>query len=284
MGVDLSNGEPTRRARVVVAVGAALFVLFALPAFGAQRDLGEVVAVDETDCEPSPAELEDITFTAEQEGIPLDEALARYGWQSCFVEVTSYLTENYPSEYAGAAIVEDGRGAWIAFKADIPDEVAGLVDAIPVTVELIGGRGFSEAELNEVLQSVYANISTDEEVVASNGSYDIETGVITIQVQPSESLNQSEQREQLRTRLLPEPPANAAISVDVVVVDELGGGADESSDVSQRLMLPLLIALLVAALLALAVTMVRRRSRPAPDSEDTAHGSDSIIVQGRHID
>jgi hypothetical protein len=251
----------------VVAAGAALLALGAAPAYAAQPGLGGVVeAANETDCEPSPAELEDIAFIAEQDGIPLDEAIARYGWQTCFGEVTNYLSETYPDQYAGAAIVQDGRRAWIAFKAEVPDEVSGLIEAIPVPVDLVGSRGFSEVELNETLQSVYADISTDGEVAASNGSYDIETGVITIHAQPVQTLTEPDQREQLRERLLPEQPANTAITLDVIVVDKLGG-ASESSDGSQAMAPALSTGLLAAAVLALAVRMLIRRRNLARNPE-----------------
>jgi hypothetical protein len=251
----------------VVAAGAALLALGALPAFAAQLRLGGVAeAVDGTDCEPSPAELEDIAFIAEQDGIPLDEAIARYGWQACFGEVTGYLSETYPDQYAGAAIVDDGRRAWIAFKGEVPDEVSGLVEPIPVPVDLVGGRGFSEVELNETLRSVYPDISSDEEVAASDGSYDIVTGVITIRLQPLQTLTEPDQREQLRERLLPDQPANTAIPVDVIVVDEVGG-ADESSDGSPGVSPVLSAGLLTAAVLALAVSVLMRRRNLARNRE-----------------
>ena len=254
-----SRPHSSRRARPLVTAGAALFALVALPAHAAQLSLGGVIeAVDGTDCEPSPAELEDIAFIAEQGGIPLDEAIARYGWQTCFGEVTSYVSETYLDQYAGAAIVDDGRRAWIAFKGDVPEEVSDLVAAIPVTVDLVGGRGFSEIELNETLQSVFADISSHGEVAAANGSYDIETGVITIHAQPLQTLTDPDDREQLRERLLPDQPANTAITIDVVVVDALGG-ADESSDGLQGVSPALSAGLLTAAVLALAASMLIRR-------------------------
>jgi len=263
----------SRPAWLVVATGAVLLALGAIPAYAAPTGLGGVVeAVDVTDCELNPAELEDIAFIAEQDGIPMDEAIARYGWQSCFGEVTTYLSETYPDRYAGAAIVEDGRRAWIAFEGEVPDGVSHLVEPIPVPVDLVGGRGFSEGELNVTLQSVYADISTDEEVAGSNGRYDIVTGVITIHVQPLQTLTEPDQREQLRERLLPDQPANAAITVDVIVVDELGG-AGESSDGSQGAASTLSAGLLTAAVLVLAVSMLIRRrnlarNREVPESRD----------------
>lgn len=199
------------------------------PGLAEAHETVDVGSLDDIDCDPSPTELEDIAFIAEQDGIPLDEAIARYGWQGCFGEVTGHLSEVYSDQYAGAAIVEDGRRGWIAFKDDVPEDAADLVEAIPATVELIGARGFSEAELNETLQLVYADISNHEDVVAANGSYDIETGVITIHAQPLETLTDPEQRERLRETLQPDQPVNTAITIEVIVVDELGGGDGESS-------------------------------------------------------
>ena len=276
-----SRRRSSRSARLVVTAGAALLALGAVPAHPAQLGLGGVgEAVDASDCEPSPAELEDIAFIAEQDGIPLDEAIARYGWQTCFGEVTSYLSETYSDQYAGAAIVEDGRRAWIAFKGEVPDEVPDLIEAIPVPVELVGGRGFSEVELNEILQSVYADIASDEEVAASNGSYDIETGVITIHAQPAQTLTDPDQREQLRERLLPDQPANTAIAVEVIVVEELGG-SDESSDGSQGVTPALSAGLLTAAALTLAVSMLIRRRNLARDREVSESLADpDQLIQG----
>jgi hypothetical protein len=230
--------------RLLVVVGA-LMIFGVLPASAAP-----VRSLDEIDCDPSPTELEDIAAIAEQDGLTQDEAIARYGWQGCFGEVTNYLSETYSDQYAGAAIAQDGRGAWIAFKADIPEEARGLVEPIPVPVELVGGKGFSEAELNETLVSVYPDISNHDDVVAASGSYDIETGVITIHAQPLASLTDSDQRERLRETLQPDQPVNSAISIEMVIVDELGGG-DESSGQTRGLSPAVYAGVLAAGLLVL---------------------------------
>lgn len=126
-------------------------------------------------------------------------------------------------------------------------------------VDLVGGRDFSEIALNETLQSVYADISSHGEVAAANGSYDIETGVITIHAHPLQTLIDPGDREQLRERLLPDQPANTAITIDVVVVDELRG-ADESSDGPEGLSPALATGLLIAAVLAWPSMLIRRRN------------------------
>jgi hypothetical protein len=147
-----------------------------------------------------------------------------------------------------------------------------------VPVDLVGHRGFSEVELNETLQSVYADIASDEEVAASNGSYDIETGVITIHAQPVQTLTDPDQREQLRGRLLPDQPANTAITVEVIVVDELGGSGD-SSDGSQGVAPALSAGLLTAVALTLAVSMLIRRRNLSRDREvvESLAGPDQLI-------
>jgi hypothetical protein len=257
------------QSRRLVAAAAALLILGVHPAIAAlptslaqASENVDVGILDEVDCEPSPTELEDIAAIAEQDGLSLDEAIARYGWQGCFGEVTSYLSEVYSDQYAGAAIVEDGRRAWIAFKGDIPEEAHGLVEAIPVTVELIGSRGFSETELNETLQSVYFNISNHKDVVAANGSYDQETGVITIHAEPIATLTDPDQRERLRETLQPDQPVNIAITIEVIVVDQLGGGDDESSGQWGGIS-PAVYAtgLAVGLLVLLAARLIRDRRR-----------------------
>jgi hypothetical protein len=258
----------TRPSRLLVTAGVALLIFGVLPAYAASAtnlagasETVDVGSLDEIDCEPSPAELEDIAFIADQDGIPLDEAIARFGWQGCFGEVTGYLREVYSDQYAGAAIGEDGRRAWIAFKSDVPEDVADLVEAIPVAVQLIGGRGFSEAELNETLQSIYPDISNREDVVAASGGYDIETGVITIHAQLLETLTDPDQRERLRETLQPNQPVNTAITIEVIVVDELGGG-DESSGPTHGLSPAVYASVLAAGVLVLlAGRLIRDRRR-----------------------
>jgi hypothetical protein len=247
-----------------LAVGVLLALMAAVPV--PYADSAVVGRVDEIDCDPSPTELEDIGFIAERDGIPLDEAIARHGWQGCFVEVVNYLQGAYPDRYAGAAITDGGRGAWIAFKGDVPEEAAELAEAIPVGVQLIGGRGFSEAELDEVFLAVYYDIFGHEDVEAASGGYEIETGVITIQVQLRDGLEDPARRERLREVFQAEQPANTAITVEVIFFDELGGVDDASAGDAGGVPRPAVYAgLLAAAVLALLAGLLgRRRRRRAP--------------------
>jgi len=205
----------------------------------------------------------------------MEEAIARLGWQSCFSEAVDYLQTTYPETYAGAAIVDRGRGAWIAFTGQVPDEAVELAAAIPVAVQLIDDRSVSQAELNETLQAVHAEVSQHDEIVAAGGSYDLETGKVTIQAQPRDTLSEDE-RERLLETIQPAQPINPAITIEVVLVDELGGEADEGAVNPSRSVAQTLgyAALLTGAATVLLVGLLRaRQRRRAVESRDTKAGT-----------
>lgn len=184
---------------------------------------------DASDCEPTSAELEDIDFLAEREGVARDEAIARFGWQKCFSAAADHLRNAHPEEFAGAAIVDGGRGAWVAFRGVAPEEARQWTEEIPVSVELVEGRGFSEAELVHALQTTYEDVQGHEEVLAAAGGYDIETGVITIEAQPRDSTLAAAERDRLHKTLQPAEHDNSAVIVEVELVEELRAGVDEEA-------------------------------------------------------
>lgn len=218
------------------------------------------------DCEPTPAESEDLEFIAEQEGIELEEAVERYGWQTCFAEIATSLSERHPDDYAGAAIVDDGRAAWIAFRGEVPAEAAELAAEVPVPVDLIGDRGFAEAELDETLRAVHGAVSDHPDVATSSGGYDIETGHITILAQPHDDVSDDE-REQLRDALQPEQPENEAVTVEVDVVDDIGAHPEDAlaglTEAATDRWPWLVAAVVIIAAIAAAIGLRRRSDAPS---------------------
>jgi hypothetical protein len=171
------------------------------------------------DCEPTPAEREDLEFLAEQEGIDLDEAIERYGWHPCFSEIASSLEEGHPDDFAGAAIVQEDL-PWIPFRDEVPADARELTEEVPATVELIGDRGFSEGELDETLRTVHEQVAAHPDVAASSGGYDVDTGHITILAEPVDEID-GEGWERLESELQPDPPDNEAVTVEVHVVEDI---------------------------------------------------------------
>lgn len=164
--------------------------------------------------------LVDLMAVAEQEGIGIEEAIFRYGWQNDFAAVADELEAAYPDQFAGAAIVNGGCGAWIAFSGPVPARAVALVDALPVPVELIGQRGFAQEELVTTMEEVYFSIYGHPDIVNAGGSTDQETGVITIEAQPAASVP-TDQWGALCERLAPPPPANPAFTIELTLVDDL---------------------------------------------------------------
>jgi pimeloyl-ACP methyl ester carboxylesterase len=169
------------------------------------------------------AELQDLIMIAGDMGIGVEEAIFRYGWQTQFSEVAAELAARYPDSYAGAAIVDDGCGAWIAFNGPVPPQATGLVDSLPVPVRLIGERGFAEAELVEVLEEAYFEIYGHPGIANATGGSDIDTGVITIEAQPDPSIPSGDWSA-LCARLRPPQPANPAITIELILVEDLESG------------------------------------------------------------
>lgn len=173
-------------------------------------------------------ELDDIRTIAERDGIDLMEAIARTAWQTDFVRFAAELEEAYRNEFAGAGVRDSGRGAWFAFAGEIPPDAIELSRKLPVPVELIGGRGFSEAELIKTLNAAHTKTLAHDDIVNVHGHYDIERGTVTIRAQPSRkgvsaTLIAGSLGAQMRD-LSPNP----RITVEVVLVDRLQDSQDAS--------------------------------------------------------
>jgi hypothetical protein len=169
------------------------------------------------------AELEDLMWVAADRGISVEEAIFRYSWQGQFSRIVTEVERAYPDMFAGAAIVDDGCGAWIAFKGAVPQRVPDLVQPVPVPVELIGDRGYAEAELVDVLETVYFRIHDHPDVINASGGPDSATGVITIYAQPRDSTTLAD-RVTLCEQLRPPSPANPAITIRVLLTEDLVRG------------------------------------------------------------
>jgi hypothetical protein len=178
------------------------------------------VFIDFGEQEVTPAQLEDYQLTAEEEGITLAEAIDRYAWQDEFLVVIEQLAAGFPDDYAGARILDDGLAAWIAFRGEVPDLAVDLVGGLPKPVALVGDRGFGEQELLDALEAAHYGVHQRPEVTFAASSFDLETGMISIDAEPAGELGSIE-KEQLRQSLQPAPGPNPAITYQVQMVDDL---------------------------------------------------------------
>lgn len=94
--------------------------------------------------EPTPPELEDLTTIATSEGLPLDEAVARYGWQQAFSAAVERVSAAYPHRFAGSAMTTDGAldavGGELRFTGAVPRDLGEVVGAVPAAISVFGGQ------------------------------------------------------------------------------------------------------------------------------------------------
>jgi hypothetical protein len=129
---------------------------------------------------------------ADEDGTSLDEAISSFSWQDDVAVLATALEEEYPDDFAGAA-VEDAacREASIAFKNGVPAEAAARIasfDAASIaSIEVKAHRGHSVQELHSRLETVHMAVAGRKDLVDSvRSTYDQETGLISVEVAPKD--------------------------------------------------------------------------------------------------
>lgn len=186
-------------------------------------------------------ELVDLQLMADEAGISLDEAISTFGWQDSFAKLANELEDQYPDEYAGARIVDaKGRAAWIGFKAAVPAAADKKISTfVKGRVRVQADKGFSVRELEDRLIVAFRSVNARKDFVkAASGEYDLETGVVRLQVEPTDALALLDvtRGAAVRRQLLDAIPAEARVAgrvdiqlretspVKLAVADAYGGG------------------------------------------------------------
>jgi hypothetical protein len=123
-GETITNLFQTKKvlsALLLVAIIAAVSVFL----IAANKD-SPVVTTDHSSVS-GPAELNDLQFMANQEGITLDEAIARYAWGDDFSAAVGVIRDNDSSSIAGVAIT-GGSTATIRFSGSISADAQRVID------------------------------------------------------------------------------------------------------------------------------------------------------------
>ncbi|MBW8485544.1 S1 family peptidase [Actinomadura parmotrematis] len=142
--------------------------------------------------------------------------------------MTAELQNAYPQEYSGAAIVGEGARAWIGFKGPIRARAVELARTLPVPVELIGGKGFSEKELNDAAIDTFDRVADRPDVATAESGYDITSGTVEVSAVPRDRLSSAGKRR-LPASLRPARTlAAGAVGVRVELVDEIGATPETS--------------------------------------------------------
>lgn len=187
----------------VAAMGAAVgcLVLQGAIAYG-QESTSAVgaahtveVAAPRIEDQISAAEMQDLMFVAEQSGAPLDEVIDRYAWNDNFALAAAEIRDTYPDLFSSAEIV-DANHAWVAFKGSPPEGAHAVLDSFAraapsVKVELRGGEGYSERELQAAIESVHYAVYESPGVRDAATSFTAATRTITTSVVLADGLQES---------------------------------------------------------------------------------------------
>ncbi|MFD0887620.1 hypothetical protein ACFQ08_24025 [Streptosporangium algeriense] len=163
------------------------------------------------------AELVDLGAVAESEGISYEEAIDRFGSQSSNGQVIDKLSAEFPDEISGVGYVDDRRGLRVGFKGPIPARAVELARTLPLEVTLIGGKGFSSAELRQAQDTVVSRLRSRPEVATMTAHSDDETGQVKVTVQPKAMPDDAEGFK--RGLRLPQPD-NPYITIEVTLSAE----------------------------------------------------------------
>lgn len=180
-----------------------------------QSDLPDVAPPDGS-FNLDSAQLSDLQTMADQEGISLEEAIQRYGWQEPFAMMVEELRVAFPDDFAGARIVDDTKG-WVAFRDDPPQAALDRIAAFGRPIEVISGRGFSEGELARTVVEIHGeaiSLGIFEDVASG---YDTQAGSILVEVLPAEGVSKDaakEAAEALESRF-----ESGSIEVDVAILE-----------------------------------------------------------------
>ncbi len=137
----------------------------------------------------SPAELNDLQFIANQDGITLDESIARYAWGDDFSRMVTAIEDDDPDSVVDVAIT-GGSSAWIKFSGSISGNARNAIDKFQsenphVTVSLQTGKdpGFTKREAEEAVVGTHLAVMAEDGVQDGVTYYDSDAIEIVVTVQ-----------------------------------------------------------------------------------------------------
>ena len=150
---NLLKTKKVLSALLLVAIVAVVSVFL----IAANKD-SPVVTADHSSVS-GDAELDDLQFMADQEGITLEESIAPYAWGDDFSVAVGAIRDNDASSVAGAAIT-GGSTATIKFSGPVPDAAQSVIDDFEagnqhVTISTQTNLGYTEKEYVEAVVGAY---------------------------------------------------------------------------------------------------------------------------------
>ena len=185
------------------------------------------------------AELEDLQFVADAEGITLEESIARYAWGDDFSAAVGVIRDDYPGSIAGVAIT-GGSTAIIKFSGSISADAQRVIDDFEsenehVTVSTQTNLGYTERESAEAVAGAYFAVMAENGVEDGTAHFEGETNEIVIAVKkatpPSDAEKAALKRAAERgAKESTRPNITDTFTISLSVVQRDLGGLDSGSE------------------------------------------------------
>ena len=137
----------------------------------------------------SPAEVNDLQFIANQDGITLDESIMRFAWRDDFSRMVTAIEDDDPDSVVDAASTS-GSSARIKFSGSISGNARNAIDKFQsenphVTVSLQTGKdpGFTKREADAAVIGAHFAVMAEDGVQDSVTYYDSNAIEIVVTVQ-----------------------------------------------------------------------------------------------------
>ena len=184
-----------------------------------------------------PAELNDLQFIANQDGMTLDESIVRYAWRDDFSRMVTTIEDDDPDSVVEAG--STGRVlAWIKFSGSISGNARKAIDKFQsenphVEISLQTGKdpGFTRREVDEAVVGAHFAVMAEDGVQDSVTYYDSDAIEIVVTVQmatpPSgEKLSSLEKAAERGAAEATRPDITDSLAISLSVVQHDLGGTD----------------------------------------------------------
>ena len=185
----------------------------------------------------SPAEVNDLQFIANQDGITLDESIMRFAWRDDFSRMVTAIEDDDPDSVVDAASTS-GSTARIKFSGSISGNARNAIDKFQsenphVTVSLQTGKdpGFTKREAEEAVIGAHFAVMAEDGVQDSVTYYDSDAIEIVVTVQmatpPSgEKLSSLEKAAERGAAEATRPDITDSLAISLSVVQHDLSGTD----------------------------------------------------------
>ncbi|WP_061296862.1 hypothetical protein [Herbidospora cretacea] len=171
--------------------------------------------------EPTKAELQDLTRSAEQSGEKLETLLHKYRGSATFQALVSQLATDQPDLYVSSGYLDDGRAdVWLRLTREPDRALLDRIRATPYDVEVQHGTPLGSDALVKIMEKMFAAVSAFPGVRAGTGRVDHDDDSIrlTYAIEKGATVDEAE----LRDAALEAGGGAGSIPVDVVFVNDPG--------------------------------------------------------------